>query len=281
MLAANFIDSNLESEITQNGYVVIPNFLNREEVNYLYEVYTNYHNEREIGCWNSLYDLPLGYGMEISEKITALAQQKLGNYFKNWKFPVANFIVKNPGQGHESLVHRDDSMHDESQIQYRQCWVPLVDLTPENGALYVVPGSHRLFTDERPMFARWPFEHLRPRLEKEFVPIYAKAGDMIVYLEKTLHGSPKNFTNEPRPVFQGGVMHQDATPLFTKYIKETNEVESYDVDLNFFLNKEYLKPVVDAKYPLVKRVKFEVQEISEADIDLFYENFKKESLLIV
>ena len=132
MLAATFIDSKLEREINDNGFVVLPNFIPKNEIDYLLNIYTENHKENIIGCWNSLYDLPIGGGMDISEKITSIVKPHLQKTFKDWKFPVALFIVKNPGQNHESLIHRDDSMHDEAKVQYRQCWVPLVDITEEN-----------------------------------------------------------------------------------------------------------------------------------------------------
>jgi ectoine hydroxylase-related dioxygenase (phytanoyl-CoA dioxygenase family) len=270
MLAATFKDPQLEQEINENGYVVIPGFLPEEDVQKLLAVYRGSHNERVIGCWNSLYDLPTGSGAELSAEITAVAKPHLAKLFDNWQFPIALFIVKNPGQEHASLVHRDDTMHNEDEVQYRQCWVPLVDLTPENGALYMVPRSHKLFTDSRPMFAKWPYENLRPRLEKEFVTLYAKAGDLIVYLDKTLHGSYKNVGSETRPVFQGGIMHKDAVPLYTRYVAERNEVDIYQVDPEFFFNKEYMNPVIDPKYPLIRTEKYQPTEITEAELEDFF-----------
>ncbi len=270
MLAPTFKDEKLEQEINDKGFVVIPSFLAKEEVDKLLLIYNTSHKEREIGCWNSLYDLPTGIGEEISTQIKNVAEPHLDKLFNDWQFPSALFIVKNPGQNHESLVHRDDTLHDEAEVQYRQCWVPLVDLTTENGALYMVPKSHQLFTDSRPMFSKWPYEHLRPRLAQEFETIYAKAGDLIVYLDKTLHGSYKNTSNETRPVFQGGVMHKHALPLYTRYVADRNEVEIYQVDPQFFFNKEYMNPVVNKKYPLLKVEKYITTEITEAQVDDFF-----------
>ena len=124
------------------------------------------------------------------------------------------------------------------------------------------------------MFAQWPYNHLRPRLEKEFLPVYPKAGDLVVYLDKTLHGSFKNISSDTRPVFQGGIMHKDATPLYTKYVEERNEVESYEVDTNFFFNKEFNKPFIDKKYPLIRTEKYKRTEITEDDLDRYYGTFQ-------
>lgn len=270
MLIPTFKNPVYEQELNDNGFIVIPGFLPQEDIDKLLAVYKRNHNERVIGCWNSLYDLPTGQGADISSQIRATAEPHLDKLFNDWSFPSALFIVKNPGQEHESLVHRDDSVFDENEVQYRQCWVPLVDLTPENGALYMVPRSHQLFTDSRPMFAKWPYEHLRPRLEREFHTLYAKAGDLVVYLEKTLHGSYKNVSNNTRPVFQGGVIHKDARPLFSRYIPERNEVEIYEVDSQFFFDKEYMNPLINPKYPLARVEKYHVTEITEEKIDSFW-----------
>ncbi len=270
MLVPRFIDNKLEEEINTNGYVIIPNFLTKNEVEKLLNLHNEHHQEATIGCWNSIYDLPVGAGKIISDQITSVAKPHFAKLFQDWKFPVALFIVKNPKQGHESLVHRDDTMHDEQEAQYRQCWVPLVDITKDNGTLYVVPKSHQVFTDERPMFAKWPYEHLRPRLEKEFVPIYPKAGDLVVYFEKTLHGSYTNETNESRPVFQGGVLHKEAEPWFTRFVPERNEVESYAVDYDFFFNKEFENPNFSENYPLVRNQRYIPTNVTEKDLDRVY-----------
>lgn len=270
MLKPVFKNPDLEVEINENGYVIIPGFLPQDTVQQLLEVYKSHHRECEAGCWNSIYDLPVGEGKTISEEITKRVTPYLENYFENFKFPAAIFIVKNPHQGHESLVHRDDSMHDETQVEYRQCWVPLVDITETNGTLYVVPRSHKLFTDERPMFAPWQHKVHAPRLEKEFVNLYPKAGDLVVYFDKTLHGSYKNLTSETRPVFQGGVMHKDAEPFFTRYNQETNQVESYAVDTDFFFNKAYLQKEIDARYPLVKTTPYEPLQVSAREVEEFF-----------
>jgi len=270
MLTAKFINHQTETEINQNGFVIIPGFLPNEQVEKILSLYKSSHKEREIGCWNSLYNLPHLEGKEISTNITQLVTPFLDVLIEDYKFPVALFISKNPGQGHESLLHRDDSMHYEDQVQYRQCWVPLVDITPDNGPLYIVPKSHLLFKDERPMFAPWPYAHLRNRLEKEFVFLYPKAGDLVVYFEKTLHGSTINQTDVSRPVFQGGLMHKDAEPQFTRYIPERNEVERYAVDYDFFFNKEYTNELINPKYRLISNEKYVVTEIAQSDVDTFF-----------
>lgn len=270
MLCATFKNPVQEDEINENGYIVIKNFLDANQVNYLKGLYENQHCESEIGCWNSLYDLPIGQGRELSDKVVKALEPKFQELFNNAVFPVALYISKNPHKGHASLVHRDDSMHNEEEVQYRQCWMPLVDITKKNGALYVVPKSHLLFKDERPMFAPWGYDHLRDRLEHEFEVLYLNAGDLVVYFEKTLHGSYLNNSEEKRPVLQGAVLHKDSEPFFTRFNSAENVVEYFKVTNDFFLNKEYMDESKIQQYDLVEKKPFKREDITVKDIDNFY-----------
>jgi hypothetical protein len=270
MLAPTFKDAALEKELNDNGYVYLPGFLPREEIAALMATYHANHKERERPFWNSHNDLPLASGVSISDQIRALMQPRLDAIFNDWFFPFAQFIVLNPKQNHHFAVHRDDSIFDEEQIQYRQLWMPLVDLTTENGTLYMVPKSHKLFTDKKPSFVKWPYEYLIPALEPEFVTYYAKAGDLLIWIDKTLHGSYENNSNESRPAFQGGVIHRDVKPVFHRYVRERDEVEIYQVDTDFFLHKEFLDPASFSKYPLLRTEKYSYKKITDADVKAFY-----------
>lgn len=76
-----------------------------------------------------------------------------------------------------------------------------VDTNLQNGALYVVPGSHKWGTlrhvdtfshlglDE----AEWTWDRA--------VPIVGQAGDSIFFHVHTIHGSQENHSEKPRPVF--------------------------------------------------------------------------------
>jgi hypothetical protein len=270
MLIPTFKDESLEKELNENGYVVIPGFLKKEEVDLLLSTYNANHTERDLPFWNSHNDLPHESGVAISDQIKALMQSGLDNLFNDWSFPFAQFIVLNPTRKHQFTVHRDDSIFDEKKVQYRQLWMPLIDLSPENGVLYMVPKSHKLFTDKKPSMIKWPYEYLIPSLEPEYRTIYAKAGDLFIWIDKTLHGSYENLSDHSRPAFQGGVIHKDARPLFYRYRPEHDTVETYQVDALFFLNKEYLYPESFAKYPLLNTEKYSYKHITPQEVKEFF-----------
>ena len=77
----------------------------------------------------------------------------------------------------------------------------VVDTDLVNGALHVVPGSHRMgqlkhidtFSHLGLDDTQWPWERA--------LPIVGEAGDSIFFHVKTIHGSKQNMSDKPRPIF--------------------------------------------------------------------------------
>jgi ectoine hydroxylase-related dioxygenase (phytanoyl-CoA dioxygenase family) len=94
-----------------------------------------------------------------------------------------NMVIKRPGYGVSIPWHRDPSGY---RLQPGiNAGVYLDDATPENGMLYVVPGSHR-------PEARFDLQELVEQHGFNIpgaIPVPARAGDVVVHSENLLHGS--------------------------------------------------------------------------------------------
>jgi hypothetical protein len=277
MLAPTFKQKRLEQEINEDGFVHIPGFFSKEEIDYLLRLYESSHitSSQDNIFWNSTTHLPNEHGTTVSQKIIEVARPRFEQLFNDWEFPVANFMAKNPVAESECPIHRDHSIFIEDQFQYRNIWVPLIDVDESNGTLFVVPKSHLLFTECLPMFSVWPYSHLAKRLEKEFHALRAKAGDLVVYLERTLHGSYPNQAVKPRPAFHGGIIHKDASIRYIRQTEDEDEIEIYAVDTNFFAHKEFDNPDFKKKYQLVERRKYQRNQVSEEMVNQFYHEADK------
>ena len=102
-------------------------------------------------------------------------------------------LNKNISTGADFGMHQDYPFFPHRDHSTIAAWMPLIDTSRENGALHVVPGSHKL----------GPIEHLGSS-EKGFrlnpdewslskgMPINAKAGDVILFNYLVIHGSNQN-----------------------------------------------------------------------------------------
>lgn len=110
-------------------------------------------------------------------------------------------LYKEPVGGHPKNLHQDSAYFEhryEGPVAILNYVVP-TDLV--NGALYVVPGSHRMgqlkhidtFSHLGLDPQEWPWERA--------LPVTGERGDAIFFHYRCVHGSQQNHSEKPRPVF--------------------------------------------------------------------------------
>lgn len=265
ILSAHLRDKSLEALFNKFGFVKIKKFLNREKIDALKKIYQNYLTEisSENILWNSLFDLGYNKGMEASTAIKEIIEDAFDTYFEDFDLPMATFMSKNPRKNTTCELHRDFSVFDERICQFRNFWIPLVDINKTNGALYVIPYSHKLFTDMRPMFIEWPYKKLETELLNYKKDIYVNAGDLVLYADKTLHGSSDNLSSYTRPVVHGGVLPENSQIFYFRHLPSQKKIEKYQVQYDFFM-----KNIYDNEEELKHYAKTEVFEFTPRNIDL-------------
>jgi hypothetical protein len=110
-------------------------------------------------------------------------------------------LYKEPVGGHPKNLHQDGAYFEHKFEGPVAILNYAVDTDLNNGALYVVPGSHKLgmlkhvdtFSHLGLDEHEWPWERA--------LPVIGKAGDAIFFHVKTIHGSKENYSTEARPVF--------------------------------------------------------------------------------
>lgn len=110
-------------------------------------------------------------------------------------------LYKEPVGGHPKNLHQDSAYFEHRYEGPVAVLNYAVDTNLQNGALYVIPGTHKLGTlrhvdtfshlglDED----EWPWESA--------LPITGSAGDAIFFHYRTVHGSQENHSATARPVF--------------------------------------------------------------------------------
>ena len=261
-----FKDESLEDSFQRYGYIHIKNFLSSETVKELYCYWKSIYedkNEHE-NQWNSLYNIGYEKGNKSSLFIIEQIKNSFDNYFKDFDIPAGTFLVKKPIKGSVCTVHRDFTTYDERIVQFRNYWIPLVNTTKKNGALYVIPGSHHVFKAIRPMFSEWAYEPLKNEIMDYKKIIYAGSGDLILMAEKMLHGSLENKTDSPRPVLQGGLLPKN-TQLYY-YTLNNNIVYKYKVNPEFYFKNLFHDLSMLKTYELEEVFQFKVDNISSKEI---------------
>jgi 2-oxoglutarate-dependent dioxygenase len=198
----------------EQGYLVMPGFVNPDHVKQLkeecFEVLEAEGVNRQklqkasetadkLRNTNIYYE---GSGLDElinGERSLHIASRLIGGKAYRY-FPFA--VVKSAGGGGNFHFHQDNNytQHEPAEGSLN-IWVALVDMTPDNGCLQIVPGSQKKGVLE------WEnagdgdvHKKIKGEIGDPF-PVRMRAGDAIAFSRLMVHGSGKNATTNPRVAY--------------------------------------------------------------------------------
>jgi len=227
-----------------NGYISVSGILTDAEIAELQDV-TNGFLERSRGVAESddTFDLEPGHTAEAPRLrrikrpinkhplykamlshpgIIAVLQQLMGPAIRHYGLK----INLKPGGGGEPVEwHQDWAYYPHTNDDLCVVGIMLDDVTEENGALLVVPGSHKgpvLDHHQDGVFVGAVTDPRAEAMYADAVPLTGKVGDITIHHTRTLHGSPANTSDGYRRIVFLTLRAADAWPL-TEMPADLNE----------------------------------------------------------
>ena len=231
-----FKAKELQQQLNDNGFVIL-DFLNQAEVDTLHQLYVIKHPQGVQGFYTSTFSKDTDYRKEVDKIIQEQMQRGLENYFFDYRVHCGSFIVKGNDEKSVLKMHQDMTLVDESIYTGINIWIPLVDLTKENGAIEVLPRSHRLFKTYRGASLPDIYNGIEESVHKVMQPLYLKAGQAIIFDQSIIHYSPANKSNHTRPVINTFITHKNAGIQICYWDKiRKNEIEIFEQEPDFMVN---------------------------------------------
>ena len=219
----------------EQGYLLVENVISRQELQNLQAVASEIiEGSRAVSESNEVYDLDEGH---------CAAQPKLTRIkLPHKQHPAFDHILRNSGitevirdllgdgatlltsklntkaQGGGAAVewHQDWAFYPHTNDDLLAFGLMLSDVTPDNGPLQVVAGSHKgpLLNHHANGVFCGAIDPDDPDFDKtKIVTLTGKAGSMTVHHTRTLHGSAPNFSDQPRLILFYEIAKADAWPL--------------------------------------------------------------------
>lgn len=226
----------------KNGYLVLP-ALNQEEISQLKALYgeLGIKDEKGYGFHVAMDNADKELVQKMVARIKECALPKVQEYLYDTQLITASFVVKEPNPQGVVPPHQDWSfVENEEDHCSVTCWIPLQDVTMDNGCMGVIKGSNHFFESHRPS----PSPQVETPLKKHMFTIFPfldliemKAGEALIFNNKTIHASPPNITNETRLAVGLGFTQKEAE-IRHYYLKPgTNDtLLKYKITPDFFLN---------------------------------------------
>jgi hypothetical protein len=146
----------------------------------------------------SLLDPDVAYRKAAWTFVQDALREPLGHVLTGYRLLTGGLLVKPAGASALSM-HRDWTMLPDGDQAALNVWCPLIDVDEGNGALALLPGSHRLVPNIEAAHVRPFFADYGDLLTELSVSVPLGAGEAVIFDYRTIHGSRANRSSRPRP----------------------------------------------------------------------------------
>jgi len=201
-------------------------------------------SRRSSGFEDSWEQLDGDYREAIFTLVAGATRDRLATVLDDHRPVAAGLLLKWPDDDSAKSVHQDWSIVDEERHRTVNVWIALDDTTVDNGALRVLPGSHRRFARVRPA-PRLPDgveDPLSGLSIDDLRPVPVRAGQAIVMDMALVHASAPNRTDDLRAAV--GIMYAPrAAQLVYTYLMPDGGLEQFDIgDGASFRRMDFRRP---------------------------------------
>lgn len=229
-----FINEEYQKTFDEQGFVIVP-FISAQTIENLSTIYKDCYPNGVEGFFSTTFANNVAHREKVNRSIKEECLGRLNELFVDYKIFFSSFIVKAPGKKSELIMHQDMTLVDESQFAGINVWSPMIDLNNTNGAIEVLPKSHRFFKTYRGSSIPDIYDNVVEEVRSILIPQYLKAGEAIIFDQSIIHYSPPNLSEVERPVINTFVTHTDAKIKICYWDKESygNNVEIFEQEDDF------------------------------------------------
>ena len=216
-----------------DGYLSVDSVLSPEELDELRRVTDEFvEQSRNVTENDATFDLEPGHTAESPqlrriirpvskhpvyekfvhhEDILNIVESLLG---PNLRYHNNKMNMKNSGHGSAVEWHQDWAFYPHTNDDLLEVGIALDDMTEENGALMVIPGSHKDKVWDHHQDGLFVGAVTDPTFQPDdAVSVTVKAGGITLHHVRMVHGSKPNESDKPRRMFFIGFYATDAWPL--------------------------------------------------------------------
>jgi hypothetical protein len=272
-----FKDPILQERYDREGYVVVP-FYTEDDIKELNNIYETLNSQLEDrGFYISIMSKDLEYKEKVHHSIKGIASKRAEALLADCNFISSSFAVKNIGKESVFDLHQGVNFTDESQYDTFTAWSPLIDVNENNGCLFVLPGSHKLWHQIRKTPDFIPaIRNIKEHLWKKYaIEIKMNAGEALIFHHRLIHGSKPNFSNSVRLATLNAFIPKEAPLLL--YTSKTSDINDRELEIyqfhkdNYYILDVLRKPDYLEGVELVGNTKEMVLTLTEQEYDSMYE----------
>ncbi len=217
-----FSDTKFHEKLEEDGFIKIQ-LLNTAEISKLMNLYDNIkqtHKDKASRLFVSSRDCDYDTSIRISNNIKEILQPKFEKIAANFSLYGGTFLVKYKFDSNEFNLHQDYTLVEPEKHQMYAIWIALQDTSEQNGAVFFLEKTHRLFNSY--ISATYNNSKIyRKNIHPKFIKtVSLKAGEAMIFCDGTFHGSYSNLCDKDRVAVTARITDKDAPFV---YYQKKNE----------------------------------------------------------
>ncbi|MFT4544640.1 MAG: ectoine hydroxylase-related dioxygenase (phytanoyl-CoA dioxygenase family) [Bacteroidia bacterium] len=226
------LNTEQAARLEKDGFVVFQ-LCDETQIQRLNDLYQTVPADSSSLFWSSSFLEDTEFKIDLSKKAEAVFEPSLTKVLDSHQTLGCSFLTKFPGKNSEMPIHQDWTVVDETKFGSYTIWMPIQNATAENGALQVIPGSHKLSSELRSPSLPVTFEGIRKQLRPYLQLVELKAGEAMLFNHALMHSSPANTTDEPRVAVTYGFVPKEAS--LCMYYSKADKVQKYNMPSDMFI----------------------------------------------
>jgi hypothetical protein len=232
-----FLSDAEERQYRKEGFLIV-SLLDEAALQQLQESFKTYVQERLPDILYTSHNRnSLETNQAISQAIEKAISARLKDRLLGFQMVLGHFISKSADNDYEFALHQDWNITEEKCYAVAHLWIPLQDTCKENGGMFVVPRSHRLFGNRRSGSLGIPRIPRQAGFEEILLPLSVKKGQALIYHPALFHGSYPNRSNQDRDVALMSLVEDGAPLLYFHLDKKQNRVLGYRISAETVLTQ--------------------------------------------
>lgn len=234
-----FKDDELERQLCEEGYVIIP-FFNQEEVAALYDYFLEQNKDDADRIFAISHSEDIEMKKKASRWVASMYEKRVNDIFVDIKILGGTFVAKPPNGKGLITPHRDWNLVDERRFRSCNIWVPLIDTNAENGAIEILPKSHLIQPTYRGPNIINQLRDVEQFLWKHLELKPMKAGHAFIYDHRFIHGSRTNDSAVVRPASACAITNKTAEFRFYHHHKTDlgEQIEEFSSYPDYLLRED-------------------------------------------
>ena len=228
-----FVDQAQHDQFEREGFVVL-DFFKPEEIAQMQSIFEDLRPEGLAGFYTTTFESSPEFRTKVDLALRSVFDRPVRQYFEAFKYFFSSFIVKSPGPKSKLILHQDMSLVEEAKFAGMNIWAPLINLTMENGPIYVLPKSHRLIPTYRGASLPDIYDGIEEEVISVMTPLLLRAGQAVVFDQSMMHYSPANMSDKERIVVNTFISNENAKIRISYQDRATpDKVEIFEQDDTF------------------------------------------------